>query len=162
MVFYWEETKMFALFSENGICGDEIIFRVGSANKIATDLLKKNDLMFVAECYKSKGTVNDKKNVKKILDLILKSKADAVIKSDIENFNFEISGGIFKCIKCAETEKEIFDFADLLIEQKKDKKNHILISNEKIKELSKKIKASIQDKNIYNILCFEASKEQYL
>jgi len=32
---------MFALFSENGLCGDEIILRVGSANQIASDLLKK-------------------------------------------------------------------------------------------------------------------------
>jgi len=153
---------MFALFSENGLCGDEIILRAGSANKIATDLLNKNDLLFVAEGCKNRGTPSDKKNVEKILDLIIKSKADIVTKVDIESFSFQISGGVFKCIKCAETEKEIFEFADFIIEQKKDENNHILISNEETYGLSKRIKESVQDEDIYNLICCENSKEQYL
>ena len=162
IVFYWEEAKMFALFSENGLCGDEIILRAGSANQIATDLLEKNDLMFVVEYCKNKGTNNDKKKIEKILELILKSKAGVVGKADIENFSFELSGGVLKCLKCAETENEIFDFAKFLIELKKDENNHILISNEEIDELSKRIKESVHNEDIYNLICCETSKEQYL
>lgn len=153
---------MFALFSENGLCGNEIILRAGNANQIAADLLDKNDLMFVAEYCKSSGNKNNQIEVKKVLNFVSKSKADMIEKSDIENFSFELSNGNFKFLKCAETEQEVIDFAEYIIELKNDENNHILFSNEEIIQLSERIKESTHNEEIYNCLCNEISQEQYL
>lgn len=118
--------------------------------------------MFIADRCNGSSSNKEKNELEKIAQLILKSKANIVEKADIENFSFELSGGEFKFLKCAETETEILDFADYIISLKKEKNNHILLSNEEIAELSKKIIASVHNQDIYNLICCEISKEQYL